>query len=226
MHRSLLFAITTAGAVGALGVACSTFGEEREATTTQDAGVGGDASGSDAAPRDAAGDRAVSDARADVVMPAGNIVFVTNAAVAIGANFVAAANAVCNGEALAAGLSGKTWLPWLSQSGATLSDSLPANAVWFLPDGKRVGTLAELLNTGPDNAIAVNAAGASPLGVEPAVWTGTNADGSGGPNCSDWTDKFSGSDARRGDRAKKGNDWTAAGTLQCSATAHLYCFQR
>jgi hypothetical protein len=61
--------------------------------------------------------------------------------------------------------------------------------------------------------------------VGPAnVWTGTNADGSVGLNCTNWTDNASAGGGIVGNSLDGGTGWTDATQAGCSVSAALYCF--
>ena len=138
---------------------------------------------------------------------------------------VADANAICT--AAAGGLSGASWVAWLSDTAVTTpvdaADQVSIEQL-RLVDGTVVALgKSDLLDGTLAVAINKDEAGLTVSG-EP-VWTGTSSDGtSSGSDCNDWTDgtiSFSGTVGVQSATAT----WTDNGTQLCNVPGHLICIQ-
>ena len=148
------------------------------------------------------------------------------------------ADAICQAEADAAGLPG-TFLAWLSDSTESPSTRfvqyntlLDPQYPYELVDGTLIASgWIDLTDGTVVNTISLTATGTPPDGLLLA-WTNTKLFGQ--PlnafldpvldSCSDWTD------SRKSGWGGRPNEtdvhWTFAGSVNCAAAAHLYCFQQ
>lgn len=104
------------------------------------------------------------------------------------ANGLAAGDAICRGEAAAAGLPlAMSYRAWLSASAVPARGRFDFDGPWYRVDGVRVATsVADLADGFLDAPIQMTATGTE-LGFE-SVWTGTHPDGSStGSTCGDWS---------------------------------------
>ena len=138
---------------------------------------------------------------------------------------LAAADAICQADAVAAGLPPALYQAWLSDG--TDSPSTRMNQVsgpFELPDGTQIAlSWADL--TGGTLSAPINLRANGNAGVGLSVFTGTTSSGTytgAETSCSDWT-STSGS-ARVGSTSATNGDWTDDGsTRACSFLTHLYC---
>jgi hypothetical protein len=220
---------TTALLVATLSVAaCSTFGAADDPAPGSDAGdassesstapPGVDAEILDASPSDAPS--------AGKVPPGGKIAFLSNGMFRPGSLMtIKSADALCATEAAAASLPG-TYLAWMSSTAAGIG---AVNRVgvgpWYLVDGAKVATRAELAVSKLAHGIDLLATKIrQPAGVT-AVWTGTGMNGGleSGQDCTSWSStngngllgSFTATDAR----------WTQSTQTSCALAARIYCFQ-
>jgi len=175
----------------------------------------------------------------DVQVTGTSYVFVTNTTLPgnIGttpAEAIANADAICQSEADAAGLTG-TFKAWLSYE-STVIDYSPA--LWWSPtmagrrlfrtDGAQIAASWEdLLLDGPSVPISTDASG-TPLDVLfRLVWTGTLEDGNVHPglHCNQWTSQDVAVRGLLGYSDFTGTDWTRGIDDSCLGYNHLYCFQ-
>lgn len=136
-----------------------------------------------------------------------------------------AADALCQAEAVAAGLTG-TFVAWLGTATSSPATRLPYNATWRPvgePTPLAIGRTA-LLDGTLDVGLGRDATGA--LVPASAVWTGTTAAGLAANHCDNWTDDTALQTAQSGTSGLTNSDWSAATTLPCDGTARLYCFQQ
>jgi hypothetical protein len=113
------------------------------------------------------------------------LVFITQGTLPGNFGGLSVADALCNSEASAAGLSG-TFKAWVSTSSSSVASRFTHGGPYELVGGGRVADdWAALTDGSIDHAIDRDATGAS---RNASVWTGTQADGtSGAENCSNWT---------------------------------------
>jgi hypothetical protein len=145
---------------------------------------------------------------------------------------LAGADAICNGEAAAAGLPG-TYVAWLSTSTVAAKDRLGTSRGWVRSDGSPIAdTIADLTSGKTLVPIRVTAAGTlAPLNgsAHTVVVTGTTMAGTlASANCVDWT--TTAANDWVGNANNVGRSWTewfegpASDGNGCSGQLHLYCF--
>jgi cysteine-rich repeat protein len=138
---------------------------------------------------------------------------------------VVAADAICQAEALAAGLSGR-YLAWLGSPTSNPVSRFPYNGIWSVRGS--ASALGASRNAIIDGNIAEpitrDARGVT-LGSDASfVWTGTSALGvSSGSTCGNWD---SAGNATYGEFTMSDSNWTNAGLTSCAQTGRLYCLQR
>jgi hypothetical protein len=145
---------------------------------------------------------------------------------------LAGADAACQSEARAAGLSG-TYRAWLSDSTAWAGTRVTHTAARYVRiDGQTVASgWGDLTDGDLDAAIAVTVAGTVGSASTTTVYTNTNVDG--GPSsttdtCNDWTSD-AGMNVYVGDSAYQNFWWTGDGhsIAYCNyPAAKLYCFEQ
>lgn len=150
---------------------------------------------------------------------------------------IAAADAMCQAEASAAGLPG-TFLAWLSTSTLNAKDRLGSDGPWFNTQRQRIAaTLDDLTDGTLENPITYDAAGDEPASPPYNLWpyTGTQADGTAaaGMTCGDWTMVTGEGVSGYADRTSA--QWTNFGTPGCNGQLNVaetgyvgravYCFQ-
>jgi hypothetical protein len=139
---------------------------------------------------------------------------------------IAGADAICQGEAEAAGLSG-VFMAWLSDDATSPSVRfMQSTGPYVRPDGVRIAAdWAGLTDGGLDAAIAVDASG-NGIPADEEVWTATMASGSADSGtCNNWQtdDSLSGD---LGSADSSGIRWTEAARRSCGFYNRLYCFQQ
>ncbi|MFC1753066.1 hypothetical protein ACFL96_06685 [Thermoproteota archaeon] len=156
-----------------------------------------------------------------------NTIFVTSATVKGDFGGLAGADAICQEEASAAGLSG-TFKAWLSDSTTSASERLSESSnAYFLPDGTEVAANWDVLTGGTlTSAINVNASGDTVTGAY--VWTNTDETGAKKSDsllssCTDWTAATSGVMGRVGDFSATDKKWTDSYLASCSDMNRFYC---
>ena len=155
-------------------------------------------------------------------------VFVTSQDYAGNFGGLSGADAVCQGHADAAGLTG-TYLAWLSDSTGSPSTRFSQDFRFFeLVDGTRVADdWADLTDGALQAKINMTEQGTSSMAI---IWTWTNTqnDGTaqGADSCLDWTSDAIGT-GHRGEPQTTGF-WTEGRMSPevCSSPAYLYCFER
>ncbi len=155
------------------------------------------------------------------------------------------ANAICNQLATLAGLSGKTFVAWLSDmpNDAAGKRVPEASSTYVRTDGVVVSTnLAGAIssNSDLDHAIDHDEYG-DPVSTSDFVWTWTKADGTAGTTCASST--FASQQQQQGPGPSGGTspppgtlgkitsdagDWTEAKIdhVDCGSSGHLYCFEQ
>lgn len=133
------------------------------------------------------------------------------------------ADALCQDEATAAGLSGK-YVAWLSADwGASVWDALPHGQPLRRTDGALIVASAEDLALAQDTVlnvpVSLDAYGNS---VEGFAWTGTLASGDPGADCSLWAKTLNVS-GLVGDVRKMDARWTHSHAANCFESHRLYC---
>jgi hypothetical protein len=169
--------------------------------------------------------------------PADVRVFVTSATFGADLGGVTGADAKCQAAADAAGLVGRTWTAWISDSTGDAIDRIP-NGRYRLLDDTLVALDKDDLVTpnglfppvDPQDQIFLrNGININELGeivVSQDAWTGTETTGRARPQetCSDWTDNQSGL-GLVGINDQTGLEWTAFGSPPCDLAQNaLYCF--
>lgn len=154
----------------------------------------------------------------------GNLSTWPNAGTAVG---LAAGDAVCQAEALSAGLPEPgSFKAWLSNDEINAIDRLVGRGPWSRLDGIPVAA---------NRAELVSGELFAPISLQPdgnhnfrTPWTGTNAFGlSAGSNCAGWTLGDVATDGTKGKANSVSADWAswALGQDQCGLVRQLYCFQ-
>lgn len=229
------------GVVLGLAAACTTFGAPPDdagstsgtSGTSGSSGSSGSTSGdptADGGPTDA---MPADDAKGDAPPPKGNrFVFITSTTHhgdALGG--LVGADGICNALAKAsptAALRMRTFVAWLSTSGATAASRLASaddTRRFLRVDGAIVATsTADLLDGTLASAVTVDERGMSYAG-NVYVWTGTNPDGTKATDdCNDWT---SNDTADVGLATSTAGEWTKKQLSGCQAVyARLYCFEK
>jgi len=158
--------------------------------------------------------------------PPGPIVFVSSAATKGNIGGLAGADAMCQGLAAGAGLSG-TFKAFLSDSVMTATARLarPAGS-YKLVTGTVVAATANDLFSGTLVALVDrDEAGVVVAGTE--LWTGSNATGgSTGSNCGDWTQATAASLGTEGVNGFTDGRWLNSYDQFCDRDARLYCVQQ
>jgi hypothetical protein len=140
---------------------------------------------------------------------------------------LSAGDAICQADAVAAGLKG-TWKAWLSTSTVDAKDRLLDNGPWYNKSTKIADDKADLIDGTLDSGMGEDLAGNGYIGK---VMTGTSDLGvKTASNCINWTYN---SGAVRGDptltRGQAGGTtgWSAEGLPICGPTSYrLICFQQ
>jgi hypothetical protein len=135
---------------------------------------------------------------------------------------------VCNDLAASAGLPG-TYLPWLSGGGYGSPNTAFSRSTmpYELVDGTKVAdSYDDLIDGTLDAAISRSESGTTP--INNPVFTGTLIDGTEDTSntCSGWSTSSNSVFFASGASAFSNNFWTRSGTVSCSATGRLYCFQQ
>jgi len=161
---------------------------------------------------------------------AGKTVFVTNASVLGNFGGLSTADALCQQEADAAGLTG-TYKAWLSSSTQSPTSRMTKSLDGYvLPDGTLIandwgdltdGTIQNPINRFADGTL---------YGAD-SVWTGTQADGSNIGNdplwyCEDWTNQYADDSTGFGATNYTNAYWTEESAMYCDITARFYCFEQ
>lgn len=144
---------------------------------------------------------------------------------------LAAADAICRGEATAAHLPRpQSFVAWLSTSTQNARGRLPTNLAWRRVDGTGVAVSRVDLLDGRLAAPVNETATAAYLPVPPAwstsPWTGTAYDGYrlAGENCRDWTSTSANDTGLGGFTNSAAADWTDGRPFSCDALLPIYCF--
>ncbi len=155
-----------------------------------------------------------------------NIAFVTSTTVVGGIlGSLKAADNICQSLAEAARLPKNTYIAWLSSSSETAINRLGSARGWVRADGKpfanerkeiieRLAILHPLVVDERGYHIGIPGGG--------RVWTGTNAGGTAGGTCSDWTSTAA--SGLTGNYASVSDVFTDSEVSPCNTANHLYCF--
>jgi hypothetical protein len=143
---------------------------------------------------------------------------------------LARADAICQAEADAAGLTG-TFLAWLSDSTTHAPDRLLDHArAYTLADGAPLTTWSALLDGALSSPIGLDASGEDAtqlawyLGTN--LWTGTTADGlAQSATCQDWTSSDPADFGTTGRNNFGDASWTEDLSAPCDQALQLYCFE-
>lgn len=176
----------------------------------------------DALPSGAAGGRF---AFATTATGSGDLASWPAAGGAVGAVGVAAGDAICRAEAVAAGLAfPESFRAWLSTSSDGPARSrFVHDGPWIRVDGLPVATgFDDLLDARIGTALAVDATGAS---IWPGyAWTGTTRDGQvAAVTCGDWQDGAAPALGGAGATGWANEGWTQYVDSGCQHAAHLHC---
>lgn len=225
-RRAALFA--TCVALAACGELLATKDDGAPAPSSDDPGGEPDGAPSDDATtvpvgsEDAGADAPVADAGRR-----GRIVFVTRATPLGGFGGLVGGDAICQAEALDAGVGG-VFVAWLSTSGAVVVDArsrLSGDAGWSLVDGGEVFARPSSIAAGsyPETGITRTAWGETVTGT---VWTATRETGEryDGADCVAWTDVNAGGVV--GVVGATDGTWTSSATDYCNVPRRLLCFEK
>jgi hypothetical protein len=154
-----------------------------------------------------------------------NVVFVSSQTYAGNLGGLAQADALCQGLANNAGLSG-TFKAWLAAGTTTGQSRMGTARGWVRPDGSPFGDTLSGIVTSQQvlNPPALDENGAL---VSSAVWTGS--DGAGSPfgmDCSGWTSPSASTNGATGTPTAGPALWLQGGNFMasCNSLLHLYCF--
>ncbi len=149
---------------------------------------------------------------------------------------IAGADAICQGEAEAAGLQGtfKAWLSGQSNSPADESAFYHSQVPYALVDGTEVANNWSDLTDGNLQVPIYLTAKGNQIGGghhEREVWTNTNVDGTARSTqaektCNNWMEEGCSSRAGSGHSTNSDGKWTRAGEHACSSRQGLYCFEQ
>ncbi len=160
------------------------------------------------------------------------VVFVTRQTTTGAFGGLAGGDAICNAEALDAGLAGDGFVAWLSN----VTGGAPVDAIdrlttpdggWFRVDGQQVfdGKQSIAAEGNPKVAIELDAWGVAVVAPLEA-FTATYEDGRGhtNPDCASWT--LLGELGVRGIVGATDKKWTNGVNDSCAKPGHLICFER
>ncbi len=146
---------------------------------------------------------------------------------------IAGADAICQQEAMQAGLPAANYLAWLSTGAVSPNGRfVQDDREYVLPGSlELVGDYATLTTGGPKHRIDRQANGALiapglPCDAGSLVWTGTDDLGSpvGGSDCAAWTVNMNTSSGTVGTFAAVGmGTWSSCKAATCEVKARLYC---
>lgn len=163
-----------------------------------------------------------SDTSNELIHPPLKIVFVTSSSFDGNLGGVSGADAICQGAAGVAGLTG-TFRAWLSDDlGNSPNNNFNQSGEFINIDTKIADFWADLVDGTLDNTLDLNEFGGARVS---SVWTYTVSSGdanSTGNNCQNWTSNSSG-DA--GEVGFTQGGWTDSGTEICSSKLPIYCFR-
>jgi hypothetical protein len=156
---------------------------------------------------------------------AGRLAFVTAQTFSPGGG-IAAADALCDSEARAGGLTG-SFAALLASSTQSAADRFAPfwGRTWIRTDGVALNDPGEILFDQPELRAPLNATSTKTV-VAGDVFTGAESVGAVGQpasTCQDWT---STAGTTRGGRSSNLARWWSGRGVACSAPQHLYCFQR
>lgn len=145
------------------------------------------------------------------------------------------ADAICNGEAQAAGIGG-VFKAWLSSSSENAKARIAAVGPWHMVDGSVVFPGKAVIGA-PLLYPRYTASGVELFAdSDPSLWTGTNSDGTvadAKSTCADWTSNSASGRGGIGFALSTTGEWTDyAGMFStsppppCSVREHLYCFEQ
>jgi len=140
------------------------------------------------------------------------------------------ADATCNSLASTAGLTGRTFVAWLSDGTTNAGDKI-LDAAYFLVDGttKVADSKTDLLDGSLDNAINTDENGLDISVENKKVWTGTDEFGQAQEDtCSNWNSDSGGGGQKglSGRSTQTNDDWTnELDNSNCNQNLGLYCFQ-
>lgn len=158
--------------------------------------------------------------------PGASIVFVTETVQTANLGGVEGANAICQGQANSAGLTG-TFVAWLSTTSSSVTDRLvQSTEPYVLVDGTRVAdNWSDLVDGAIQAPINLDANGQLRGGD---VWTGTLRDGASfvTADCAGFTSSDFDNFALCGSTATNQFPWTENITPSCPTQLRLYCFEQ
>lgn len=151
----------------------------------------------------------------------------------VSANFggLAAADALCQNDAVAAGLGG-TWKAWLADTTGSPATRFTQGGAFVRVDRTTIiaNDWADLIDGSLDAAVLTQANGMTPpIG---SCWTNVGVGGTaaGGGTCGNWTTTSSAMSGTRGQHNLTDISWTSSGSQNCDPAlvpaARLYCFEQ
>jgi hypothetical protein len=151
-----------------------------------------------------------------------NLMFVTSTTVVPGAlGGIARADGECNARAVAVGLQG-TYVAYLTTAGVGGADRLAGSRGWQRVDGRPiVDTVADLKTMDLLYPPVLDESGVR-VPDDSVVVTGTNADGTAGDSCAEWTNQSL--SVNLGQVGWTDANWVAGLYSACSTSARLFCF--
>jgi hypothetical protein len=138
---------------------------------------------------------------------------------------LAAGDKICQARATAAGLANPTtYKAWLSTFSINAVDRLTSVGPWVRLDGVVIAdSKADLTDGVLFTAVTFNEYG---VGNDTFLYTGTAATGlSSGFTCVNWTSAGAGDAAHKGRQDFATSRWTDDGTMACSTSGRLICFE-
>ena len=154
----------------------------------------------------------------------GKTVFVTDGTWTGNLGGHAGADAKCQAEADANGISG-TFMAWVGKPSTRFS--ILSTTPYYRLDGTKIADSYTDLTSSSSltNPISITPSGAT-ISTAHAVWSGSRSGGTGNEsgNCTDWTTNASTKSGMRGDTT--GNAWAESNTYSCDNTGALYCFEQ
>jgi len=188
--------------------------------------IAGDALASDSGISIDANEASALDAIGDG--PSYRVVFVTENTYLPNFGGHVAADAICQHEAMVAGLPG-TFMAWVSDSTSSPSARFVHSSVPYqMANGLAVANnWLELTSASIERTISVSAFGTT---VAPGdVWTASNYNGTyynGWNDCSDWTYMGQSDVGTVGSSNYSDSYWSLYSDIQCNNSARLYCFEQ
>jgi hypothetical protein len=156
-------------------------------------------------------------------------VFVTSEQITGNFGGASAADAICTTAATAsplASVQGRSYLAWLSDGFTAPIAWLHGTAAYQRPDGIAIASnWSDLVDGKLAAPISIDELGDAVSAGQTWSDVNTNADAETAGNCQAWTTNTNGKLGGIGGNGDVSSMWTAAGTQDCSLSAHLYCFE-